>query len=174
MGLDTKTYWFSDRQLQCDFDFESLRRQSEMIVKRWQLRVSWVSRRQPARIWTWEQRNWIEELRYQNYWMPLSGVELRNWGIRIIERSSVELNWGTEASELLSAAQWSWIEELRHQNYWVPLSGVELRNWGVRIVECRSVELNWETEASELLSAVQLRVESPAVKRRFLCDISSV
>jgi hypothetical protein len=27
-------------------------------------------------------------------------------------------------------------------------------------------ELNWGIEASELLSAVQLRVESPAVKRR--------
>jgi hypothetical protein len=22
MGLDTKTYWLTDRQLQCDFDFE--------------------------------------------------------------------------------------------------------------------------------------------------------
>jgi hypothetical protein len=89
--------------------------------------VGRVSRRQPARIWAWGQRNWTEELGYRNCWVQFS------W----------ELNWGTEASELLSAVQWSWIEELRHQNYWVPFSGVELRNWDIRIIECRSVELYW-------------------------------
>jgi hypothetical protein len=36
---------------------------------------SWLSRCQPARIWAWEQRNWTEELRYQNYWAQFSGVE---------------------------------------------------------------------------------------------------
>jgi hypothetical protein len=46
-----------------------LSRQSKVTEKKWQ-RVSWVSRRQPARIWAWEQRN---------------------WSIRIIECSSVEL-----------------------------------------------------------------------------------
>jgi hypothetical protein len=29
MGLDTKTYWLTDRQSQCDFDFDLIRRQLE-------------------------------------------------------------------------------------------------------------------------------------------------
>jgi hypothetical protein len=49
------------------------RRQSKMIEERWQLRASRGSRRQPATIWAWEQRN---------------------WGIRIIERDSVVLKVG--------------------------------------------------------------------------------
>jgi hypothetical protein len=28
MGLDTKTYWLTDRQSQCDFDFENKSRES--------------------------------------------------------------------------------------------------------------------------------------------------
>jgi hypothetical protein len=32
-------------------------------------------------------------------------------------------------------------------------------------------ELNWGTEVSELLTAVQLRAESPAVKRSFMCAV---
>jgi hypothetical protein len=46
-----------------------LRWQSKMSEKKWQI-VSWASRRQLARIWAWEQRN---------------------WGIKIIESRSVEL-----------------------------------------------------------------------------------
>jgi hypothetical protein len=29
MGLDTKTYWLTDRQSQCDFDFDLINRQSQ-------------------------------------------------------------------------------------------------------------------------------------------------
>jgi hypothetical protein len=41
---------------------------------------SWVSRRQPARILTWEQINWIAELRHQNYWVQFSWkLKVRLW-----------------------------------------------------------------------------------------------
>jgi hypothetical protein len=36
--------------------------------------VSWASRRKSARIWSWKQRTWTEELRHQNYWVQFSGV----------------------------------------------------------------------------------------------------
>jgi hypothetical protein len=38
MGLDTKTYWLTDRQLQCDFDFD-LNLESDRISSE-QLQVS--------------------------------------------------------------------------------------------------------------------------------------
>jgi hypothetical protein len=38
-GLDTKTYWLTDRQWQCDFDLES----SLNAVKRSDLVCEWVS-----------------------------------------------------------------------------------------------------------------------------------
>jgi hypothetical protein len=31
MGLGTKTYWLTDRQSQCDFDFDFGRQQAEVI-----------------------------------------------------------------------------------------------------------------------------------------------
>jgi hypothetical protein len=34
MGLDTKTYWLTDRQSQCDFDFEEL-----VVVRSWKSSV---------------------------------------------------------------------------------------------------------------------------------------
>jgi hypothetical protein len=58
-GPDTKTYWLTDRQSQSDFDFD----------------LSWVSRRQPAKMWAWKHRNRGMELRNKNYWAQFSGVE---------------------------------------------------------------------------------------------------
>jgi hypothetical protein len=34
MGLDTKTYWLTDRQSQCDFDFDLIRESLETAVTR--------------------------------------------------------------------------------------------------------------------------------------------
>jgi hypothetical protein len=42
MGLDTNTYWLSDRQSQCDFDFD-LNRQRIEEVKRSTMKFSWKS-----------------------------------------------------------------------------------------------------------------------------------
>jgi hypothetical protein len=46
MGLDTKTYWLTDRQSQCDFDFDYWELQF-WEVKSWQLRPERVRKRSP-------------------------------------------------------------------------------------------------------------------------------
>jgi hypothetical protein len=39
MGLDTKTYWLTDRQSQCDFDFDF--RDSLEMAEEWEIGVRW-------------------------------------------------------------------------------------------------------------------------------------
>jgi hypothetical protein len=56
MGLDTKTYWLTDRQSQCDFDFDLSQEQLAVSTRREQSaqetqvkfsqRGSWEQRRQ--------------------------------------------------------------------------------------------------------------------------------
>jgi hypothetical protein len=35
MGLDTKTYWLTDRQSKCDFDFDQQTRNYLTVMKIW-------------------------------------------------------------------------------------------------------------------------------------------
>jgi hypothetical protein len=51
MGLDTKTYWLTDRQSQCDFDFDSLVSVVELV--RW-IEVNWLV----SELLSWESDSW--------------------------------------------------------------------------------------------------------------------
>jgi hypothetical protein len=53
MWLDTKTYWLTDRQSQCDFDFDFATEERSMVVGSGEP----SSNPQPAGIWV---RKWIE------------------------------------------------------------------------------------------------------------------
>jgi hypothetical protein len=57
MGLDTKTYWLTDRQSQCDFDFEPILLSGRMLHKGYDRKGS-VEKKN---LWSWPQGVWRQD-----------------------------------------------------------------------------------------------------------------
>jgi hypothetical protein len=128
-----------------------LRRQSKVIEKRWQLKVSWVTRRQPARIWVWEQRNSTGSssgdgsrrwLRRSDNW---KSVEFRDASLPGYERESRGIVLG-RVLEMAVEDDWEEMTTESQLSYETP---------ACPDMSLGAEELNWGTEESDLLSAVQ-------------------
>jgi hypothetical protein len=64
MALDTKTYWLTDRQSQCDFDFDN--------PVSWGLAVQLSSGREAANKWSY---SWVDS--WQVFWT--GGCDKETW-----------------------------------------------------------------------------------------------
>jgi hypothetical protein len=62
MGLDTKTYWLTDRQSQCDFDLKRLHRNTDpsLVNEATPFRNTYMSRRK-QKPYHWSHEDWSRE-----------------------------------------------------------------------------------------------------------------